>query len=95
MVMLRHFTPGAVTPPHKVTRPEQVDFLAAAIEEYGWQGPPLVGYRVDGGVQLLSGTHRHAACRRLGFAMPVVLREFEDVKAAWGDLEKWKQLMDV
>lgn len=91
---LMHFTPNALTPPHKVTRPEQVDLLAMDIETHGWQGPPLVGYRLDGGVQLLSGTHRHAACKRLQFAIPVVLREFEAVKTAWGDVERWKRLME-
>lgn len=90
-----HFTPKCLEPPHKVTRPEQVDELVESMLKYGWKGPPLVGYRLDGKVQLLTGTHRRAAAERINFAIPVVLRSWEEVKDAWGDLDKWQFIMNV
>jgi ParB-like chromosome segregation protein Spo0J len=80
-------------PPHKVTRPEQVVELAESMRLVGWQGPPLIGYPVYGYYQLLSGTHRHAAARIIGVGIPVILRSYEEVRDAYGDLERWREIM--
>jgi len=49
---------------HEIRDTAKVIVLAAHIQRHGWQGAPLV---VDGD-QLLTGTHRYAACRLLGMA---------------------------
>jgi hypothetical protein len=76
---------GHLTPLHEITDWGKALDLAASIEDRGWQGAPLV---VDGD-QLLTGTHRYAACQVLGLLddeIPTV--EIAEVFAAAGlDLE--------
>jgi hypothetical protein len=88
----------ACDPPHGVARPDQVVDLANAFVRGGWgRGQPaLVGYRYEGRVQLLSGSHRWAAALLAGLErIPVILREEADVRTSWGvnDLTAWKQIM--
>lgn len=87
--------PSSCLPPHRVARPEQVLALAAAFREAGWdmREPALVGYPWGEGIQLLSGTHRHAAAAEVGMMIPVVIVPYEDVKWSWGHLERWLELM--
>jgi hypothetical protein len=70
----------------------KVEMLEAAFREHGFDPtrPALVGYPLNGRVQLLSGTHRHEAARRTGTLLPVrmVLRSI--VEATWG-LPEWEQ----
>lgn len=46
--------------------------------------PALVGYPLDGRVQLASGTHRHEAAKRAGIRLPVKLTLRSHVEAMWG-----------
>lgn len=55
--------------------------------------PALVGYVKDGRVQLLSGTHRHAAAGIACVPLPVVLWLGSDIEQAWGDLDKWRRVI--
>jgi hypothetical protein len=91
-------TPRGCLPPHRVTDESRLEGLIVSLEASGWSGsyPALVGYRSrpEGPIQLLSGSHRHEAATRLGIAIPVVVWEFKDVVSAWGDLEKWKTIME-
>lgn len=48
---------------HEVHNPAKAIVLAARIKRHGWRGVPLV---VDG-EQLLTGTHRYAACGLIGW----------------------------
>lgn len=93
----RLYAPADLVPPHRVTRPEQVDDLAVDMQTRGWVGDPLVGYPDEtirtAPIQLLSGTHRRAAAERVGIPVPVVVRTFAEVVAAWGDLDLWQKLM--
>jgi ParB-like chromosome segregation protein Spo0J len=82
-------------PPHKVTKPEQVLALAEDMKQNGWQGAPLIGYPFYNRIQLLSGTHRHAAAQLAGIYIPVLIRDYEDVCAAYGNIELWQQLMRI
>lgn len=54
--------------------------------------PALIGYPKDGRIQLLSGTHRHAAAKRAGIGLPVRLQLRSIVEASWGT-ETWERLM--
>jgi hypothetical protein len=75
---------------------EQVDILAQQFTEAGWSRscPALVGYRWDGSIQLLSGSHRWEAAKRAGIKVPVVLVPFERIERAWGiDLAEWSAIM--
>ena len=54
-----------MTPLHKVTDHEKVEQLKKSIEQQGWQGAPLVKWDVYG--DLLTGTHRYAAVKDLGW----------------------------
>lgn len=96
MIGISWVTPGACHPPHKVTHPEHVEELKASLEAEGWRETPrLVGYRwEDGKIQLLNGSHRWAAASELKLAMPVRIVPFRLVVRAWGDLNKWKELID-
>lgn len=49
---------------HEVRDEAKLAELVASIERDGWQGAPLVA----DGEQLLTGTHRYAACKALGMA---------------------------
>lgn len=53
-------------PLHPVRDEQKVEQLAISIKEKGWEGAPLVVWRdLD---QLLTGTHRYAAVRSLGWS---------------------------
>lgn len=60
---------------------------------FGEDFPALVGYVLDGKIQLLSGTHRHEAARRAGVRLPVTLWLRSDVEGAWGLEEEWARLI--
>lgn len=56
--------------------------------------PALVGYPLEGRVQLLSGTHRHEAALRTGTLLPIVFWLRSDIEEAWGDLKQWLRVME-
>lgn len=55
--------------------------------------PALVGYPLDGRIQLLTGTHRHEAARRTGVKLPVTLFLRSYVEAYWGT-NMWPKLVE-
>jgi hypothetical protein len=55
--------------------------------------PALVGYPIDGRIQLLSGTHRHEAARRADIFLPVTLKLRSVVEGSWGT-ERWENLIE-
>lgn len=87
------YSPAKLVPPHKITRPEQVDQLTASMEEGGWQGDPLVGYWICGELQLLTGTHRRAAADRANILVPVIVYSYQEVLGAYGNLEHWNRII--
>lgn len=56
--------------------------------------PALVGYALNGRIQLLSGTHRHEAAKRAGINIPVTLWLGSDVEKSWGELQEWAKVME-
>lgn len=53
----------------------------------------LVGYPLNGRIQLLSGTHRHEAAKRAHIRLPVRMHLRSVVEAAWGT-EAWAALIE-
>lgn len=58
--------------------------------------PALVGYPLNGRIQLLSGTHRHEAAKRANILLPVKMVLRSIVEASWG-MPGWleKLIVDV
>lgn len=81
--------------PHAITHPEKVMDLAADFAENGWDTscPPLIGYFVEGEIQLLSGTHRQAAAVIAGIKIPVLIWSKYTVEQAWGT-DDWPRIME-
>lgn len=93
--MITWCPPSICTPPHAVARPDQVVDLANAFLENGWdpEQPALVGYPWEGGVQLLSGSHRYAAAVKAGLIfIPVHIWPFKAVETYWGT-HVWAYIM--
>ena len=93
-----HWLPtGACFPPHRVVQPSQVAELASQFREGGWDmsQPALIGYPYGEGIQLLSGTHRHAAAMEAGIRVPVKIVPYSEVWNSFGHLERWLDLMKV
>jgi len=87
--------PTICDPPHSVSRPEQVEALFEEFSQLGWDllQPALVGYRLGDRVQLLSGSHRHAAALLARIEIPVVIYPLTTIQHAWGNLDWWVHLM--
>lgn len=82
-------------PPHAFD-PVKADRIEDELRTHGFDKnkPALIGYPLNGRIQLLSGTHRHEAARRLGILLPVTLWLGSTVAEAWGELEEWKRVME-
>ena len=91
---LKWINPEKLLPPHRVSRPVQVKQLAMEFVLNGWDTtkPALIGYECDGFVQLLNGSHRHAAALQANIYVPVIVWPYEQVERVWGRPE-WLKLM--
>lgn len=92
--------PNDCEPPHGLDLQaphdaDKVNMLVKAFSESGFDKtkPALVGYPVDGRVQLLSGTHRHEAAKRTNTKLPIVFWLRSTIESAWGSLDDWLHLM--
>jgi ParB-like chromosome segregation protein Spo0J len=86
--------PDDCDPPHAADDAKMRVFVEK-FEKAGFdpEHPAVIGYPFNGRIQLLSGSHRHAAAKRLGLKLPVTLWLSSDVEKAWGDLEEWAKIM--
>jgi hypothetical protein len=67
--------------------------LTRSFQTDGWNGPPLTGYTMTAGIQLISGSHRIIAAKDAGFAtVPVRLYSESYIKQIWGTPE-WIEVM--
>lgn len=91
-------------PPHGLDlSPNSRDYnkvvnLLEAFQKEGFDPaqPVLVGYPLNGRVQLLTGTHRRmAAFFHNNMLLPVRIILRSDVEAAWGTDEFWKLIRDI
>jgi hypothetical protein len=55
--------------------------------------PALVGYPLNGKIQLLSGTHRHLAAQQAGILLPVTIWLRSDIESLWGT-EEWTRVIE-
>ena len=93
--MLKWLPVTLCDPPHSVSRPNQVVDLANDFHETGWYGPALVGYPLNGRIQLLTGSHRYAAARLSEKdQLPVYLVSLAEVEAFWGNVGQWKRILN-
>ena len=88
-------------PPHGLDMawPHDADKVASLEKQFRENGfdkkyPALIGYPLNGKIQLLSGTHRHAASSRSGVKLPVILWLRSDIEASWGELQAWKKVIE-
>lgn len=77
-------------PAHDVDDPGKVEKLAAAMEEHGWQGAPIVVLRDY--AQAITGVHRLAAAEQAGIAVPGV--DIEELLDACG-IDLWERRDDI
>lgn len=99
MSVVTWVSPHDCDPPHGLDLEsrhdaEKVGRLVFAFDHLGFDRskPALVGYPLNGRIQLLSGTHRHLAAQIAGIDLPVVLWLGSDVERAWGR-DPWFDLM--
>ena len=88
-------SPGQCLPPHRITHPEKASQLCQDFLTSGWdmrQGA-LVGYPLEDGIQLITGSHRWAAALGAGIKVPVRVVPYSEVWASWGNLNKWFDLL--
>ena len=92
--------PDDCDPPHGLDLTTERDFnkvydLTQAFKSEGFDRTKaaLVGYPLNKKIQLLSGTHRHAAAKIAGIKLPVTLWLSSDIEKNWGLLESWSKVM--
>lgn len=92
--------PHDCDPPHglDLTTARDADKVNMLMEAFAVRGfdkahAALVGYPRDGRIQLLSGTHRHEAARRVGIKLPVTLWLQSTIEDGWGTLDDWQRIM--
>ena len=94
--MIVWIDPSECDAPHRVSHEDKLVELANEFVARGWgvNYPVLIGYMLDGRLQLLSGTHRHKAAEMAGIRLPVIVRNYDDVRSAWGT-DAWAEIMDA
>lgn len=92
--------PEDCDPPHGLDMFSARDYRKVAVlrEEFEKEGfdlemPALVGYPMNGRVQLLSGTHRHEAAKQAGIKLPVTVWLRSDVEQSWGT-DDWLTIIE-
>lgn len=72
----------------------KVEKLQQDFEQFGFDldMPALVAYPNNGRIQLLSGTHRHEAAKRVGIKLPVHFIMRSLVEAKWGT-DEWANII--
>lgn len=98
--MITWLSPCDCVPPHRLNlspgsrdRLKVEDLLTAfCLAGFDVRYPALVGYPLDGKIQLLSGTHRHCAASLAEIDLPVTLWLRSDIERAWGR-PQWLEVM--
>ena len=71
-----------VITPHEAWNKEKLAALIKSMREDGWQGLPLIGYRLSDNpydpIWLLNGSHRVVAAQETGISIPVHIVELSE-----------------
>lgn len=94
--------PNDCDPPHGLDMrsnhdADKVALLKEAFQREGFNlsYPALVGYPLNGRIQLVSGTHRHAAAQQAGIKLPITLWLRSSILELWGT-DLWsKVILDI
>ncbi len=80
-------------PPHRVTHPDKLMELTKEFSQSGFSTShqPLIGYYDENKIQLITGSHRWAACKKTKRYVPVLLQDKEYLNDIWGS-ELWVHL---
>lgn len=82
-IEMHRMSPDRIEPPHEVMDEELAGRLAESMRTNGWQGAPLVIVDRESGDPLaVTGSHRIAAARVAGIAVPVIY--LDELTAAHG-----------
>ncbi len=91
--------PDDCIPPHNLDMnskhdSDKVNMLANAFIYDGFDKnmPALVGYPLDGKIQLISGTHRHCAAKLVNEKLPITLWLRSDIEESWGT-DDWANII--
>lgn len=88
-------SPIRCMPPHQITHWDKYDELVKLFREHGGfsiNHQPLIGYsRDDDTIQLLTGSHRWAACRTTDCPVPVLFQQADDLEKIFGT-DEWVHL---
>ena len=77
--------PWMIVPPHEVRDKGKLTALTEAMGREGWQGRPLLCYRVGDATAALTGSHRIAAARAADLVMvPVRYVDQVALGGRWG-----------
>jgi hypothetical protein len=94
--------PSDCNPPHSLDMDskhdyEKVAMLREAFDKNGFdkKKAALVGYPLDGKIQLMSGTHRHYAASQIGMKLPVTIWLRSDIEESWGTDEWNNKIADI
>jgi hypothetical protein len=97
MKLLSNISPWLLIPPHKISHPDKLYELTADMFNNGWNYKlkPLIGYTwLNYQIQLLTGSHRVIAARDAQLRdIPVLVYPYKIVSEAWGNLDKWKNII--
>ncbi len=82
--------PSECDPPHRLTHEDRYWMLRESLSADGWkiEHPTLLGYRIMDRIQLISGTHRHAAAKDEQMKLPVALKPMSEIERIWGT-DEW------
>jgi ParB-like chromosome segregation protein Spo0J len=77
-----------------VTHPDKFEQLVHDFRSTGWDltRPNLLGYPLEGKIQLISGSHRWAAAEVAPIDIPVEVFSYEYIESIWG-FDEWVELI--
>ncbi len=97
--MVIWLSPQDCVAPHGLNRGDlnKVKWLYDLFVEDGFDEnkSALIGYPLEGKIQLLSGTHRHKAAELADIKLPVSLWLRSDIEACWGGPQWFEIMQDI
>jgi ParB-like nuclease domain len=95
-ILLAWMSPEDCDPPHAVKHEDKFEELVEQFlrrEDWDLNRDALIGYPLNGRIQLLSGSHRWAAAKLAGIKIPVLVRQRSRIEEVFGNLDEWEKVM--